>query len=93
MMVHTNRSLESSVFNKANELQEDISMKRFDLRVAQVHLSAVRSQVGHTNSLSDILGPCEAAQGCIRLNARPKKINTIIILVEESIGVGGGRRR
>nr|XP_027216950.1 uncharacterized protein LOC113809519 isoform X2 [Penaeus vannamei] len=38
------RSLESSVFNKANELQEDISMKRFDLRVAQVHLSAVRSQ-------------------------------------------------
>ncbi|XP_069188579.1 uncharacterized protein Stacl isoform X5 [Procambarus clarkii] len=38
------RSIESSVFNKANELQEDISIKRFDLRVAQVHLSAVRAQ-------------------------------------------------
>ncbi|XP_042220758.1 uncharacterized protein LOC121865428 isoform X13 [Homarus americanus] len=38
------RSIESSVFNKANELQEDVSMKRFDLRVAQVHLSAVKAQ-------------------------------------------------
>jgi hypothetical protein len=39
------RSLESSLYNKANELQEDISMKRFDLRVAQIHLAAVRAQV------------------------------------------------
>lgn len=38
------RSLESNLFNKANELQEDISMKRFDLRVAQIHLGAVRAQ-------------------------------------------------
>uniref|UniRef100_A0A1V1FKT3 Putative cysteine-rich protein 13 n=1 Tax=Reticulitermes speratus TaxID=60591 RepID=A0A1V1FKT3_9NEOP len=38
------RSLESSLYNKANELQEDISMKRFDLRVAQIHLGAVRAQ-------------------------------------------------
>lgn len=38
------RSLESSLYNKANELQEDISMKRFDLRVAQIHLAAVRAQ-------------------------------------------------
>ncbi|XP_049782830.1 uncharacterized protein LOC126184482 [Schistocerca cancellata] len=38
------RSLESSLFNKANELQEDISLKRFDLRVAQIHLGAVKSQ-------------------------------------------------
>lgn len=41
------RSLESSLYNKANELQEDISMKRFDLRVAQMHLSAINSQVGY----------------------------------------------
>ncbi len=40
------RSLDSQLFNKANELQEDISLKRFDLRVAQVHLAAVRAQVG-----------------------------------------------
>ncbi|KAF2903122.1 hypothetical protein ILUMI_03063, partial [Ignelater luminosus] len=38
------RSLESALYNKANELQEDISMKRFDLRVAQMHLSAINSQ-------------------------------------------------
>jgi hypothetical protein len=37
------------LYNKANELQEDISMKRFDLRVAQIHLAAVRAQVStHT---------------------------------------------
>lgn len=39
------RSLESNLYNKVNELQEDISMKRFDLRVAQIHLSAINSQV------------------------------------------------
>lgn len=39
------RSLEASLYNKANEVQEDISMKRFDLRVAQIHLSAINSQV------------------------------------------------
>ncbi|XP_057670489.1 uncharacterized protein LOC130902399 isoform X2 [Diorhabda carinulata] len=38
------KSVESSLYNKANELQEDISMKRFDLRVAQIHLSAINSQ-------------------------------------------------
>lgn len=39
------RSADSALYNKANELQEDISMKRFDLRVAQMHLSAINSQV------------------------------------------------
>ncbi|CAH1154321.1 unnamed protein product [Phaedon cochleariae] len=38
------RSVEASLYNKANELQEDISMKRFDLAVAQIHLSAINSQ-------------------------------------------------
>ncbi|CAN8010615.1 unnamed protein product [Ixodes pacificus] len=38
------RSLESSLYNKANELQEDISLKRFDLHVAQIHLAAVKAQ-------------------------------------------------
>lgn len=42
------RSLEASLFNKANEIQEDISMKRFDLRVAQMHLKAINSQVRQT---------------------------------------------
>ena len=39
------RSVEANLFNKANEIQEDISMKRFDLRVAQIHLRAINSQV------------------------------------------------
>ena len=39
------RSLESQLYNKANELQEDISGKRFDQKVAQIHLAAVRAQV------------------------------------------------
>ncbi|CAH1122786.1 unnamed protein product [Ceutorhynchus assimilis] len=38
------RSVEASLYNKANELQEDISMKRFDLRVAQIHLRAINAQ-------------------------------------------------
>lgn len=39
------RSLDSSLFNKANEIQEDISLKRFDLHVAAMRLAAVKSQV------------------------------------------------
>lgn len=39
------RGLESQLYNKANELQEDISMKKFDLRAKQIHLAAVRAQV------------------------------------------------
>ncbi|XP_046668557.1 uncharacterized protein LOC124359657 isoform X3 [Homalodisca vitripennis] len=38
------RSLESQLYNKVNELQEDISIKKFDLRTAQIHLAAVRAQ-------------------------------------------------
>ncbi|OXA50232.1 hypothetical protein Fcan01_15232 [Folsomia candida] len=38
------RSLDSNLWNKANELQEEISMKRFDLRVAQMHYAALKSQ-------------------------------------------------
>ena len=39
------RSLESALFNKANELQDEISAKKYDLRVAQMQLAAVRAQV------------------------------------------------
>lgn len=38
------RGIESQLYNKANEIQEDISMKKFDLRAKQIHLSAVRAQ-------------------------------------------------
>lgn len=40
------RGLDSLLYNKANELQEDISMKKFDLRVKQIHFAAVKAQVG-----------------------------------------------
>lgn len=39
------RSSESRLHNKVNELQEELCQKKFDLHVAQIHLSAVRSQL------------------------------------------------
>merc|ERR1712083_482418 len=44
MSMMRTRSLEAQLFNKANELQEDISLKRFDQRVAHLHLAAIRAQ-------------------------------------------------
>ncbi|XP_065081963.1 uncharacterized protein Stacl isoform X3 [Ochlerotatus camptorhynchus] len=38
------RGIESQLYNKANEIQEDVSMKKFDLRAKQIHLAAVRAQ-------------------------------------------------
>ena len=45
------RSLESQLYNKANEVQEDISGKRFEQKMAQIHLAAVRAQVGNCRYL------------------------------------------
>ncbi|RWS31425.1 tyrosine-protein kinase Fer-like protein, partial [Leptotrombidium deliense] len=39
------RSLGSNLLNKANEIQEDISLKRFDIHVANIHLAALKSQI------------------------------------------------
>lgn len=39
------RSSESKLHNKVNELQEELCQRKFDLYVAQIHLSAVRSQL------------------------------------------------
>ncbi|XP_058459240.1 uncharacterized protein LOC131435409 isoform X2 [Malaya genurostris] len=38
------RGIESQLYNKANEIQEEISMKKFDIRAKQIHLAAVRAQ-------------------------------------------------
>ncbi|XP_058123240.1 uncharacterized protein LOC131264996 [Anopheles coustani] len=38
------RGIEGQLYNKANEIQEDISMKKFDVRAKQIHLAAVRAQ-------------------------------------------------
>ncbi|XP_027848782.1 uncharacterized protein LOC114128466 isoform X14 [Aphis gossypii] len=38
------RSLEQSMFSKANELQEDISKKKYEFRTTQMHLAAFKSQ-------------------------------------------------
>ncbi|KAK0088579.1 hypothetical protein PV325_011499 [Microctonus aethiopoides] len=45
------KSAESSLFTKVAELQEDISMKRFDLGVAHLHLAAVQAQSRHRVNL------------------------------------------
>lgn len=61
------RSHESKLHNKVNEIQEELCQRKFDLYVAQIHLSAVRSQlqlfeynfrplssiVGHDGALAD----------------------------------------
>lgn len=39
------RGLDGQLYNKVNEIQEDISMKKFDLRAKQLHLAAVKAQV------------------------------------------------
>ncbi|XP_072940427.1 uncharacterized protein Stacl [Epargyreus clarus] len=38
------RSLESNQYNKVNEIQEEISLKKYDYRATQLHLAAVRAQ-------------------------------------------------
>ncbi|XP_061728805.1 uncharacterized protein LOC133533775 isoform X2 [Cydia pomonella] len=41
---HQARGLETNMYSKVNEIQEDISMKKYDYRATQLHLAAVRAQ-------------------------------------------------
>ncbi|XP_063820926.1 uncharacterized protein LOC135071096 [Ostrinia nubilalis] len=41
---HQNRGLESNIYSKVNEIQEEISIKKYDYRATQLHLAAVRAQ-------------------------------------------------
>ncbi|XP_075970670.1 SH3 and cysteine-rich domain-containing protein isoform X2 [Anticarsia gemmatalis] len=41
---HQTRGIESNLYNKVNEIQEDISIKKYDYRATQLHLAAVRAQ-------------------------------------------------
>ncbi|XP_045446169.1 uncharacterized protein LOC123654298 [Melitaea cinxia] len=41
---HQARSLEGCLYNKVNEIQEEISVKKYDYRATQLHLAAVRAQ-------------------------------------------------
>merc|ERR1712079_248503 len=38
------KNLDQQLFNKANEIQEEISKKRYDLRCYQIRLSGIRAQ-------------------------------------------------
>ncbi|XP_073973558.1 SH3 and cysteine-rich domain-containing protein isoform X9 [Rhodnius prolixus] len=38
------RSIESNLYNKANEIQEDISMKRYEMKTAQLNLVAAKAK-------------------------------------------------
>ncbi|CAK1553730.1 unnamed protein product [Leptosia nina] len=44
-----NRSIETSIYSKANEIQEEISIKKYDYRATQLHLAAVRAQSSKHN--------------------------------------------
>ncbi|XP_050669462.1 uncharacterized protein LOC126968458 isoform X2 [Leptidea sinapis] len=39
-----NRSLENAIYGKVNEIQEEISVKKYEYRATQLHLAAVRAQ-------------------------------------------------
>ncbi|RVE54352.1 hypothetical protein evm_000837 [Chilo suppressalis] len=41
---HQSRGLETGVYSKVNEIQEEISVKKYDYRATQLHLAAVRAQ-------------------------------------------------
>ncbi|KAG5670352.1 hypothetical protein PVAND_000626 [Polypedilum vanderplanki] len=56
------RGLDSSLYNKANELQEDISMKKFDLRAKQLHFAAVKAQKELFLAKLDPGSPCVAGE-------------------------------
>lgn len=43
--------LESQLYNKSTELQEDISLKKFDLYTKRLHLAAIRAQVSLNSAL------------------------------------------
>ena len=45
LILYDYRSAEGNLHSKVAELQEDISIKRFDLGVAQLQLAAVHAQV------------------------------------------------
>ncbi|CAG5040376.1 unnamed protein product [Parnassius apollo] len=38
------RNLESNLYSKVNEIQEELSLKKYDYRATQLHLAAVRAQ-------------------------------------------------
>ncbi|CAH0728804.1 unnamed protein product, partial [Brenthis ino] len=42
---HQARNIESNIYSKVNEVQEEISIKKYEYRATQLHLAAVRAQV------------------------------------------------
>uniref|UniRef100_A0A1A9ZCC0 Uncharacterized protein n=1 Tax=Glossina pallidipes TaxID=7398 RepID=A0A1A9ZCC0_GLOPL len=46
------RGIEGQLYNKVNEMQEDLSMKKFDLHTKQLHLAAIKTQIESQNDAS-----------------------------------------
>ena len=67
------RSLESNLFNKSNELQEEISAKRLDLQLAQIHYAAVKAQVSPAGHLK------QTQHAAIKCSSIPRKMSSQII--------------
>ena len=54
------------MFNKANELQEEICVKRLELRMAQLHLAGCKAQVMSLSLMEagHIMAPNEKSAAC-----------------------------
>jgi len=53
------KNLDQQLFNKANEIQEEISRKRFDLRCAQIQLAGIRAQKELFSASTNVGGTVE----------------------------------
>ncbi|XP_054736674.1 uncharacterized protein LOC129243579 [Anastrepha obliqua] len=48
------RGIEGQLFNKVNEMQEDLSLKKFDLRAKQLHFSAIKAQASYEGKIAGV---------------------------------------
>jgi len=71
------KNLEQGLFNKANEIQEEISRKRFELRCAQMSLAGIRAQkeLFTAKNLAE-LEPKGAVEGVPAGGPRERKMST-----------------
>jgi len=71
------KNLDQQLFNKANEIQEEISRKRYELRVAQVQLAGMRAQKElFSSKVINETDPKGAVEGVPAGGHRERKLST-----------------
>jgi len=71
------KNLEQQLFNKANEIQEEISRKRCELRIAQIQLSGLRAQKElFSSKVINEADPKGAVEGVPAGGPRERKLST-----------------